>query len=161
MNRRVVLPVLVVFALAPGCAGGGGEAGGEESVGPVGAPDHVRLDCYSSDLTVEIEGGTAASWRLGFARPSQDWLDEGCLHEGDVCHTLDADGGVIEQKGSFCDDPEDGGSCIPGGYHYAGVMTYVLEPTVGTGCWVWGSDVGYYDSLDCDTPSGWYDSCTG
>jgi hypothetical protein len=130
---------------------------GSGSLDPVVGPDDVGLDCYSSDLTVTIEGGTASGWLMGFARPSQDWLDEGCLEDGDVCHTLAPDGGVINQSGDFCDDHSDGESCIPGGYHYAGVMTYgdvwvgaYGEGTSGAACLVYGPVSGTFDLASAD-----------
>ncbi len=76
-----------------------------------------------------------------------------------MCHSLGVEGGVIQQSGSSCDDPSDGQSCIPGGFHYAGVMTYVLKASGSERCWVWGDDVDHYDALGCERPEGWAEAC--
>lgn len=121
----------------------------------VDAPSNVELNDQDGGLEVSITGGSAPGWRIGGVWTAQSLTDEGCLNEGDVCHTLGATGGFVDID--LCSDsgdvPTDGKSCIPTDGYRLGQMTFVLRPSIGSGCWVWGTEPSYYDALDCTTTS--------
>ncbi len=154
------LPVFVLaligFSLACAAPGSEGdkEGGGGGDVTVTG-PDDVVLDDLEDGLVIDIEGGVAAGWLFGVVRVDSE-EGEACIDGGDVCHTLEPDGGELEWV-SDCADAEDGATCISRAYWRMGILTYVLKPTVGTGCWTWGSDPEYYtESLGC-TVTEWED----
>jgi hypothetical protein len=129
-------------------------AGGDSDVGiVVDAPSTVELNDQDSGMEVTITGGSAPGWRIGGVWTAQSLTDEGCLNEGDVCHTLAATGGFfnIDLCSDSGDVPTDGKSCIPTDGYRLGQMTFVLLPSIGSGCWVWGSEPAYYDALECTT----------
>lgn len=117
----------------------------------VDPPDTVELNDERNGadegIQVDVLGGSAPGWLLGAAWPSYGFTDEGCLNDGDVCHTLGADGGFIVVDA--CEAPSDGTSCIPIDHYRLGSMTFVLKPSIGAGCWAWGDEAIYY-ALDCE-----------
>lgn len=136
---RAVLLLVGLAACAPGNDSGGGVV--------VDPPDAVELNDLNGALEVDISGGSAPGWSFGGVWLDVDLTDEGCLGADDVCHTLGASGGSFAIDD--CDTPSDATSCIPVDGYRLGHMTFVLKPSVGSGCWVWGQDVDYYASLGC------------
>ena len=132
------------------CSGAGGDSG--EGI-VVDAPSSVELNDQDSGIEVTIVGGSAPGWRIGGVWTAQSLTDEGCLNDGDVCHTLGASGGFfdIDLCSDSADVPTDGKSCIPTDGFRLGQMTFVLLPSIGSGCWVWGTEPAYYDALACAT----------
>ncbi len=118
----------------------------------VDPPDSVELNDEvnggTEGIQVDVTGGSAPGWVLGAAWPSHGFTDEGCINEGDVCHTLGDGGGFIVID--TCETPDDGTSCIPADYYRLGDMTFVLKPSLGEGCWVWGDEPDYYAALHCE-----------
>jgi hypothetical protein len=113
----------------------------------------VELNDQDGGIEVIVTGGSAPGYSLGAVLPAREFTAEGCLAEDDVCHTLGADGGFFEVD-KDCEAPSDALSCIPEDYYRAGSMTFVLKPSIGSGCWVWGSETAYYDALSCEI-TGW------
>ncbi|MEZ4318571.1 MAG: hypothetical protein R3F61_13745 [Myxococcota bacterium] len=116
-------------------------------------PERVVLDDQTGGLDIEVTGGTASGWRFGAIEPRLGIDSEGCRGGDEVCHTLGPDGGRLGWGGT-CSAPQDGETCIEQLYWRQGVMTYVLRPAVGSGCWAWGdgADVLYPECEETDWP---------
>lgn len=127
-----------------GCVGRPDDTGTPLSVD---APDEVRLNDENGGITVSVEAGSAPGWSFGAAWPDIGLTAEACLGEDDVCHTLDASGGFIALE--LCEVPADGLTCIPVEHYRVGRMSFVLKPSIGAGCWVWGDEAAYWDDLGC------------
>lgn len=133
-----------LLLLLGACSGPSDDAGGVV----VDAPDTVEMNDIDGGLEVTISGGSAPGYRFGGVWLDVDLTAEGCLEDADMCHTLGADGGFFDVV--ECEAATDGTSCIPLDGYRLGHMTFVLLPSIGSGCWTWGTDVSYYDALGCD-----------
>lgn len=114
----------------------------------VDPPDDVQMNDEESGMQVDVIGGSAPGWLFGAVWPARDMTNEGCVSDTDVCHTLEATGGFFDLD--TCDVPSDDVSCIPADYYRGGNMSFLLKPSIGTGCWAWGPEASYFDPLGCD-----------
>lgn len=113
----------------------------------VDPPDDVQMNDEESGMQVDVIGGSAAGWLFGAVWPARDLTAEGCTGGDDVCHTLQAAGGFFDLE--TCEAPSDETSCIPADYYRSGGMSFVLRPSAGAGCWVWGPEASYFAPLGC------------
>jgi hypothetical protein len=116
----------------------------------VGAPSDVVLDDSSSGITITIVDSTAPGWLLGNIYPAADDYGEACRDASDVCHEIGADGGSL----SYCETADEDCTAMAQLYWRTGSGSFILLPTVGLGCFVWGDDADYWSDLDC-TVTAW------
>lgn len=115
----------------------------------VDPPESVELNDKDGGVEIAVSGGSAPGWLLGAVLPERGFTSEGCLEDDDVCHALGASGGFVTIDPDA--EPADGTTVIPVEDYRAGDMTFVLKPSIGSGCWTWGAEPIYYVSLGCST----------
>lgn len=158
------IPLVAVFTSSLACLGPGA---GDSELDPTGdtdvdsndsdgdrnddvvGPSNVVLSEVDGGLRVTISGGIAPGWRLGAIHPRTDFYEEDCLDSSDLCHSLAPDGGVL--RWCLGETPTDSCTAIAQLYYRQGKVSFVLKPSVGVGCWVWGEDASYYRDLGCQT----------
>ena len=133
-----------------GEAGEGGEGGETDDLPVIGEPSNVTMDDSSDGVRITIEGSTASGWRFGNIYPDTDEYEEACLNDADTCHELGADGGSLD----WCDRANEECSEMAQLYWRTGRASFVLIPAFGLGCFTWGDNADYWDSLGC-TITGW------
>jgi len=117
----------------------GGDTGDSDVDTTILGPDDVVMNDSDAGLSVEVIGGSAASWHFGAIEPRVDLYEEGCREASEVCHTLDANGGLLSWA-SDCGSNSDGSTCIAQLYWRQGEMSFMIKPATGLGCWAWGND---------------------
>jgi hypothetical protein len=143
-----MLAALLWIGAMAGCAGSD-EATSETAVA---GPDDVDLGGGQSELSIVITGGSAPGWELGILY--SDHVEYSCHDAGDTCFPLDADGGTVD----WCEGDDDTDCAdLSAAAYVVGYFSFVLKPSVGLGCWSWGSDADYWDDLGC-TQMDWSDN---
>ena len=139
MRALSLLPLMLAFGCGEAAPGGGNGGGDDTAAVTVLGPDDVIMDDSDNGLSIQVVGGSATGWRFGAVEPRVDLYEEGCREADDICHTLGASGGTLSWA-SDCGSNGDGSTCIAQLYWRQGQMSFVIEPTVGLGCWAWGDD---------------------
>jgi hypothetical protein len=115
------------------------------------------VDWGGSAVTLAIGGGTSTYlWGIAETGGSADpWTGEDCaygytLSDGSVlgpyCHDAGASGISLTYGGSATDLTE--GTTVFTDNSFSSSTTHYTESAEGA-CWVWGTDVSYYDGLGC------------
>lgn len=115
----------------------------------VGEPGNVTLTLAGAGLVIEIAGSTTTGWSFGNIVEDADLWNEACLDSSDVCHALEAEGGTL----AWCSSGTEDCTAMAPQYWASGLVSYVLIPDLGTGCFTWGDRSDYWKSLGCSVTS--------